>query len=96
MNRMTLKVSSPDSTAAAEAFYERTFQITFSIWLAFSIASVSFLFSPAANIVFKVVKVFLVALGMRTKSWTEEVRDWGSACTAGRTSSWPWRGSPRA
>jgi IS30 family transposase len=30
---------------------------------------------------------------MRTKSWTEEVRDWGSACTAGRTSSWPWRGS---
>lgn len=34
--------------------------------------------------------------GMRTKSWTEEVRDWGSACTAGRTSSWPWRGSPRA
>lgn len=33
---------------------------------------------------------------MRTKSWTEEVRDWGSACTAGRTPGWPWRGSPRA
>jgi hypothetical protein len=64
LNRMTLKVSSPDSTAAAEAFYERTFQITFSIWLAFSIASVSFLFSPAANIVFKVVKIFLVALNV--------------------------------
>lgn len=64
MNRTILNASSPDSAVAAEAFYERTFQITFSIWLAFSIASVSFLFSPAANIVFKVVKVFLVALNV--------------------------------
>lgn len=64
MNRMTMREPSPNSAAAAETFYERVFQTTFSIWLAFSIASVSFLYSPIANIVFKGVKILLVALNV--------------------------------
>lgn len=54
----------PNSAADAEDFYERVFQLTFAIWLAFGIASLSFLFSPAANLVFKAVKVILVAANL--------------------------------
>jgi hypothetical protein len=45
---------------AAETLYERVFQITFSVWLAVSIASVSFLFNPVVNVVFKAAKVVIV------------------------------------
>lgn len=36
------------------------------------------------------------AAGDADEKLDREVRTGRSACTAGRTSSWPWRGSPRA
>lgn len=64
MNGIARRVIFPKSETDADNFYEHMFHLSFAIWLAFGIASYSFLFSSTTNYVFKVVKIFLVGANL--------------------------------